>query len=169
MGEVARRLREQGLLFIKLTDFLPSYEGNVPTFCIDPAIYASDRAEMQPHTRASNCADTPPKVSYCRLTQNVIEFDWGAVPAQGDYGTLTHAIHVSCDQPTSLRVYVSGGSIPLNGDIKTRVEFDFGRGWGQKALIYSAEGSDISMTARSVLGGERESIGGCSILIMEIV
>lgn len=65
---VARRLREQGLLFIKLTDFLPSYEGKDPLFCIYAAIYASDRAEMHPLTRASNCADGPPSVVLSRNT-----------------------------------------------------------------------------------------------------
>jgi len=172
MGELLKNLRDANLLFISMTDYLPSSKGKNPTFCMFAGIYRT-YARLIAGTRLSNCADAPPSNSTCTLKFPSIEFDWGQVAQSvNGYKELSKTISVSCTQSARIKLSISGAFIPLNGDTSKRAEFDFGEGWNGSLSKVITQIPEEAIEIKSRLAGMEEAVGeysGSSILILEIL
>ncbi|MHA6679821.1 hypothetical protein ACX43S_25350 [Enterobacter cloacae] len=166
MGELAVALREQGLLYIEMKDFLDIDKGTDATFCM----YAhTNTGKQQAGTLVSNCSDAPVAPVSCKLTPEAVLFDWGTVtPKIANTRQLKKNVTLKCTKPTNIRLYISGDYISLNGNQDTRAEFNFGNGWTGKTEVYVE--NDISVEMNSRLVGFEDKNGdfsGSSVLVME--
>ncbi|EKS6735761.1 hypothetical protein ACM93F_004233 [Enterobacter ludwigii] len=167
MGEVARALRDNGQLFIEMSDRMGSgeHEINDLVFCL----FASYRLAMVQDVRASNCADAPVPPSSCELSPAMVNFDWGRIPnIQASQILLSRSIKVDCTQPTNIRLAISGEFIPLNGDLSKRAEFNLGSGWSGKTEVNVRNSAIIEMKARLIgLDDVEGDYSGSAVLIFE--
>ncbi|MBW4204140.1 hypothetical protein JW319_22570 [Enterobacter cloacae subsp. cloacae] len=165
MGELAQGLRDNNLLYKDMSGKLYPQDGDDPTFCI----YAAVNYGQQAGTLASNCADAPVPPASCDLTPESLTFDWGILPnTKADEIELSRSIKVTCTEPTTVRLSISGEFISLNGDINTRAEFNLGSGWTGSTKVTVRNSEVIEMKSR--LKGLRNSSGeysGSSVLVFE--
>ncbi|CAI1889610.1 MULTISPECIES: hypothetical protein [Serratia] len=171
MGEVATRLRNENILEIVMIDYLGHDNGEKgdPTFCV----YAyKNRGNQQEGTLASNCADSPPIQTVCELTPDSVVFNWGTVnQSKSGYIELEKSAQVKCSRPSTIRLSVSGMTIPLNGDSSTRAEFNLGDGW-TGSVQKSVDTAPAVMPIQARLVGLESQVGtfnGSSILLLEVL
>lgn len=171
MGVLLTRLRDEGLLYTSMTDYLPANKGKNPTFCMFAGIKKS-YGELIAGTRLSNCADAPPIPSTCHITNQSVDYDWGDVPqSSGGYSELELPVGIVCSSPARVKLSVSGASVPLNGDSRTRAEFNLGEGWIGATSVDVFESTQVVIRARLV-GMNSIAAGyysGSSIIILEII
>ncbi|RTP93720.1 hypothetical protein EKN38_25170 [Enterobacter sp. WCHEn045836] len=164
MGDVARLLRDRGLLFVSMMDYLPAQYGRDPTFCI----YVRDGQQVA-GTLSSNCADAPVAPTSCELTPASVNFDWGEVKrSDSGYPELSRTLKVTCSRPTNIGLSVSGQSIPLNGNASTRAEFNLGSGWTGGTDRYVSDTASIEMKSRLI--GLEDATGeysGSAVMMFE--
>ena len=172
MGELLKSLRDANLLYISMTDNLPSSKGENPTFCMFAGIYRS-YARLIAGTRLSNCADAPPSNTNCKLNFPSIEFDWGQVAQSvNGYKEISKTITVSCSKSARIKLSISGAYVPLNGDSSKRAEFDLGEGWNGSLSKVITQIPEEHIEIKSRLVGMEDALGeytGGSILILEIL
>ncbi|MEG4678885.1 hypothetical protein UXO62_01405 [Enterobacter cloacae] len=170
MGELARALAKNDLLYMDMRDYLPASEGNDPIFCVYAA-YSAGRGQQIPGTLVSNCADAPVSPTACTLTPESIEFNWGVVTnIQAGEIELSKPVSITCTRQTRIGLSISGDYIPLNGDKNTRAEFDLGNGWTGKTQVNVCVNESKNVQIKSRLVGLERQQGdftGSSVLIME--
>lgn len=166
MGELAKELYKLNILYMEMNDFLPSYYGKDPTFCM----YANYAHGYQvAGTLASNCADAPVAPTACTLTPDSIEFDWGMISnTSAGKIELSKSVNIVCTRPANIGIYISGDYISLNGNKNTRAEFDLGKGWTGKTVVDVKEQMNVQIKSRLVgLEHQHGDFTGSSVIIME--
>lgn len=165
MGEVARNLRDRGLLHKELSTFWASYE----KICLY-AGFKHDRIVRQyAGTLASNCVDIAVVPTACTITPESLSFDWGTLTnTEVSAVELTQSLMVTCTQPTNARLSISGEIIPLNGDSTTFAEFNLGSGWTGSTNVSVKSSEVINMKSRlKGLDNRSGEYSGSAILLFE--
>ncbi|EKS6740659.1 hypothetical protein NTH60_004710, partial [Enterobacter ludwigii] len=166
MGEVARNLRDKGVLNVEMsTQMRPDAR-----YCVYAARNLDNfTASQYAGTLMSNCVDIPMVVAACTLTPDNILFDWGTLPStEVSTVELTQSLTVACSQPTSIRLSINGEYIPLNGDNTTRAEFNLGNGWTGSTNVSVTNSEVIHMKSRlKGLSNRSGEFSGSAILLLE--
>ncbi|MEW5494395.1 hypothetical protein ABGT23_01910 [Enterobacter cloacae] len=166
MGELAQLLSNRGLLAVTMRDSLPANLGNSPTFCV----YAKTSVSNQiAGTLVSNCADAPVAPISCKLTPEQMNLDWGTITNKAaGHLEISKKVNISCTKASNVGLSISGGSIPLNGDVNIRAEFNLGDGWTGKTQLNVLDDIVVEIKSRLVgLENEEGVFYGSAILMME--
>lgn len=166
IGEAARNLRDKGLLFLDMQDYLPASKGGDPTFCV----YAADgNARQKAGTLLSNCADAPTPPVDCQITSGDIDLDWGTQTLNHDMGLRQQTVTLNCSSPTRVRLTVSGEFITLSGDSTQRALINLGDGWNGTRILDVNGNKSIDLQAKlQGVGSKIGSFKGSAPLIMNI-
>lgn len=170
MGDLATNLKNDGLLYITVNDYLRAGYSD-PTFCIYAYIGKAGIGQIY-GSLASNCADAPIKPATCEFKSNdQINFDWGTVTQSTvGYREISKNFQLTCSKPTQVKVSISGYSIPLNGIQKTRAEFNLGDGWSGEIKKSVSETVTLELKARLIgLENVTGNYTGSAILLLETI